>query len=104
MGTSDDLLRLLGSTVRPVGPVSPTRRANPVPFEQRGFDELLADFTQEQTSPESAPTGTSLAEDASDTPEPKRIVPLDLNRIENASLRKLIAQSHANTDAQILPT
>ncbi|MEM8495765.1 MAG: hypothetical protein AAF663_10305 [Planctomycetota bacterium] len=98
MGTSDDLLRALNPAVRPVGPATPTRGSTtPVPFEQQSFDELLTAFGQSQPQEQPTPNaGTPVAE-STDAAEPPAT--LDLTRIENASLRTLIAQRH-EADAQ----
>ncbi len=100
MTTANELLRLLNPAVRPVGLGAPTARAAPKPFEQQGFDELLAELSQAPASAEPREDGTAVATTSSATP---RIPILDLTRIENASLRDLIAQ-RASPAAQDLPT
>lgn len=104
MGTSDDLLRLLDPAVRPVAPVSPVRKgATPVPFEQQSFDELLDAFGKPNANLENQAAenaGTPVAKEHQTTqPAPT----LDVSRIENASLRTMIAQRYS-ANAQQLPT
>ncbi|MEM1446478.1 MAG: hypothetical protein AAGF84_10505 [Planctomycetota bacterium] len=104
MGTSDDLLRALNPAVRPVGPGSPTRNASPsVPFEKQSFDELLHAFDPQakpETNPQPSDAGTPVAENPDAT---KASAGLDFGRIENASLRTIIAQRQTPS-AQDLPT
>ncbi|MEM1098847.1 MAG: hypothetical protein AAGH92_08655, partial [Planctomycetota bacterium] len=84
--------------VRPVGPATPTRGSTTsVPFEQQSFDELLSAFGQ--SKPEAQPSTNAGTPVAESTDAAKPPATLDLTRIENASLRTLIAQRHP-ADAQ----
>ncbi len=89
MPDSARLLQMLEPAVRPVAPVNAPVKAGKQPFEQRGFDDLLAEFNAHQE----AAAGTPVADVEGITPaDPPRSPLADLGRIENASLRNLIAQ------------
>ncbi|MEM7577022.1 MAG: hypothetical protein AAF328_06050 [Planctomycetota bacterium] len=104
MGTSDDLLRLLDPAIRPIAPVSPVRTgATPVPFEQQSFDELLDAFGKPNANPDN-PAAENAGTPVAEEPRTSQTAPmLDVSRIENASLRTMIAQRDS-AHAQDLPT
>ncbi len=105
MSDSARLLQMLEPSVRPVAAPGPVRPPTRVPFEQRGFDDLLAEFgaANNTATPQSNPTGTPVAAKTEQTRTERPPSPLmDLGRVENASLRLLIAQRAAPT-AQNLP-
>lgn len=94
MAHSARLLQMLEPAVRPVTAPGAPRKPATAPFEQRGFDDLLAEFSQTTND------GTEVAEESSDKPAPPPRNPLaGISRIENASLRNLIAQQ-TQTNAQ----
>lgn len=103
MGISDDLLRALNPAVRPVGPVSPVPpTSTPTPFERKSFDELLDAFGKTSQTTRTDDAGTPVAKDHATRQTLTTPATLDFSRIENASLRTMIAQRDA--DAAEPPT
>lgn len=94
-----DLLRLLEPTVRPIAQPTASPRVGNSPFEQQDFDSLLASFEDPEFNP--TPDGVS-QDDAKPNKVGQQPGPLDaladLGRIENPTLRDLLAQ-RIHTDA-----
>ncbi len=89
------LLRMLEPVVRPVGATGAARAPGSLPLDQQSFDELLAVASQSDALPGATlhkpiDAGTAVAE----VPRSLGLIAAlaDLGRIENASLRTLIAQ------------
>ncbi len=108
MADSAALLRMLEPTVRPIStPTHGGAKSPQHPVEKRSFDSLLEEAGHDMpntTSPEAlsgadeseADGGTSFQASGPSSP-------LDqLSHVENASLRELIARSHAVSDEQSL--
>lgn len=97
MTNATDFLRLLEPAIRPVDPVVRRLQESGKPFEEKSFEELLAQSQQQdprQDAVGQAATGL-VAE------ESKRVDPLaplsGLSQVHNQSLRDLIAQQHAGS-------
>ncbi|MEM1211526.1 MAG: hypothetical protein AAGI68_04430 [Planctomycetota bacterium] len=102
MSDPGQLLRMLEPAVRPVSlPTtgSPPKPAN-TPFESQSFDQLLQQATNPSTADKPAATASPDPATTADPPQPVPVStfqPLSgIDRIENQSLRNLIAQPAAD--------
>ncbi len=102
MSDSARLLQMLEPAARPVSAPGAVTRPAKQPFERQSFDQLLAAFGDGglgTTASNGTPVAYEHSGEAQYKPSPP---PLDLGGIENASLRRLIAQQHEPT-AQVSP-
>jgi hypothetical protein len=90
MGTSIDLLKMLEPSVRPAGAGGPSKAAGKPPLEAQSFESLL-EAAQGLPDGDEADSTAAGVTDA----KPKKCNPLGslggMDRIENESLRQLIA-------------
>ncbi|MEE9404647.1 MAG: hypothetical protein V3V20_07125 [Algisphaera sp.] len=104
---SVNLLRLLEPTVRPGGlSAGPVKPVAPVPFERQSFASLMADFSKAPGAEvDLASGGTPVAEESISAADRATLAPQPLaalgglDRIENPTLRALLAATSAASSA-----
>jgi len=96
MTNATDFLRLLEPAIRPVDSVVRRPQEAGKPFEEKSFEELLAQ--SQQQDPRQDAVGHLTTGQAEESTSVDPLAPLSsLSQVHNQSLRDLIAQHHAGS-------